>query len=179
MVGVCASYYVTHSPTRQSFSSISDLDIHIYRKHKNFVGNKFRGRGTYTYRWDIRWKNFCALHPTRKYLYQHIYYIILPIYVESFSWQYTAVLHGSYIVDIVLHARLLRRHCSVSVDHWQWQVKTQLRGSASEDTTAWQWRVTRLRGSGEWRHDCTVFFIRKLATAVSFSALLFLDCSSR
>ena len=63
-------------------------------------------------------------------------YIILEIYVESFSWQYTAALRGSYIVDIVSHARLLRRHWSVSVDHWQWRVKT------------------RLRGSGEWRHDC-------------------------
>ena len=61
-----------------------------------------------------------------------------------------AVLRGSYIVDIVLRARLLRRHCSVSGDHWEWQVKTRLRGSASEDTTAWQWQVkTRLRGSGE------------------------------
>ena len=61
------------------------------------------------------------------------YYIIKPIYVESFSWQYMAALRGSYIVDIVSRARLLRRHWSVSVNHWQW---------------------TRLCGSGEGRHDC-------------------------
>ena len=36
------------------------------------------------------------------------YYIILPIYVESFSWQYMAALCGSYIVDIVSRAPLLR-----------------------------------------------------------------------
>ena len=128
MVGVCASYYVTHSTTRQSFSSISDLDFHIYCKRKNFVGNKFRGRGTYVQmRYSL--ENVRALHPTRKYLYQDIYYIILPIYVESFSWQYMAALRGSYILDIVLRARLLRRHCSVSVDHCQWRVKTRLCGS--------------------------------------------------
>ena len=59
------------------------------------------------------------------------YYIILPIYVESFTWQYNvmAALHGSYIVDIVLRARLLRRHWNVSVDLGQWRVKARLRGS--------------------------------------------------
>ena len=86
--------------------------------------------------------------------------------MESFSWQYTAALHGSYIVDIVSRARLLCRHWSVSVDHWQWRVKTRLRGCgewrydcaavASEDTTTRQWRVkTRLRGSSEWSTNKT------------------------
>ena len=59
------------------------------------------------------------------------YYIILAIYVESFSRQYMGALRGSYVVDIVSRARLLRRHWSVLVNHWQWRVKTRLRDSTS------------------------------------------------
>ena len=56
----------------------------------------------------------CTLHEN---VYTSIQYYITNM--ESFSWQYMAALRGSYIVDIVSRARLLHRHWSVSVDHWQ------------------------------------------------------------
>ena len=61
------------------------------------------------------------------------YYIILPIYVRERAsvGNIMAALRGSYVVDMVSRARLLRRYCGVSVDHghWQLRVKTRLRGS--------------------------------------------------
>ena len=148
---IIAKYWMVHNVPALKSKEYIVATINV----KIFAGNKFRGRGTYTYRWDILVKNFSRSAPYAK-IFIPAYYIILPIYVESFSWQYTAALCGSYIVDIVSRARLL--HWSVSVDHWQWQVKTRLRGNgewrhdctavASEDTTVRQWRVkTRLAGS--------------------------------
>ena len=53
---------------------------------KIFADNKFRGRGTYMYRRDICVKIFSHSAPYAK-IFMPAYYIILPIYVESFSWQ--------------------------------------------------------------------------------------------
>ena len=84
----------------------------------------------------------------RKNIYTSIrpaYYIILPIYVESITWQYNimATLRGSYIVDIVSRARLL---LLLTLECLSGPLAV-----ASEDTTARQWWVkTRLRGSGKW-----------------------------
>ena len=120
-----------HNPVYKSVCMLQDLIMQANNVKittisvKVFAGNKFHGRGTYMYRWDIRVKKVLHSAPYAK-IFIPAYYIILPIYVESFSWQYTAALRGSYIVDIVSRARLLRRHWSVSVDHWQWRVKTRL-----------------------------------------------------
>ena len=116
----------THTHTHTSHTHITHT-VNV----KIFAGNKFRGRGTYTYRWDIRVKKISRSAPYVR-IFIPAYYMILPMSMESFSWQYTAALRGSYIVDIVSRARRLRRHWSVSVDHWQWRVKTRLAGSNSE-----------------------------------------------
>ena len=47
-----------------------------------FAGNKFCGRGTYTYRWDICGKTFSRSAPYAK-IFIPAYYIILPIYVRG------------------------------------------------------------------------------------------------
>ena len=101
------------------------------------------------------WKNFCAVHPTWKYLYQHttLYYqygeLQLAIYGRV-SWQ----LHSRHTVV----CRVLDCYADTGVSQWtigsgEW--RHDCVAVVSEDATARQWRVkTRLCGGGEWRHNC-------------------------
>ena len=62
-------------------------------------------------------KKFSRSAPYAK-IFIPAYYIILPIYVESFIWQYMAALRGSYIVDIVSHPQSLDLLDSSPLPQW-------------------------------------------------------------